>query len=76
MSKAALEGMIKTYAAELEETNVRVNLIDPGVVATNMRKEAFPGENSDALASPDSIAESFVKLALPSCQKHGEIVHV
>lgn len=75
-SKAALEMMVKTYAAEVVKTNVRVNLIDPGVVRTEMRKEAFPGEDASTLAAPDSITDRFVALALGSEVAHGERVAV
>lgn len=73
-SKAALEMMVRTYAAEVAKTNVRVNLLDPGVVRTRMREQAFPGENPLALPEPDSLAETFLALALPGCRRHGERV--
>ena len=50
-SKAALDMLVRTYAAEIARTPVRVNLIDPGVVRTAMRAQAFPGENPDELAA-------------------------
>src|SRR5690606_5130789 len=40
-SKAALEAVVKTYAAEVAYSAVKVNMIDPGVVRTDMRAEAF-----------------------------------
>ncbi|MGB8274396.1 MAG: SDR family NAD(P)-dependent oxidoreductase [Alphaproteobacteria bacterium] len=73
-SKAALETLARTYAAEVTRTNVRANLIDPGVVRTRMRAEAFPGEDPMALPPPDSVAPTFVDLALPSCCENGQIV--
>jgi len=75
VSKAALETLVKTYAAETQETKLRVNLIDPGVVRTKMRAAAMPGEDPMTLPDPDSITDVFVKLALPACKKHGEVVH-
>ena len=74
-SKAALEHMVKVWAAELHKTKLRANLIDPGVVRTRMRANAFPGEDPMQHPAPSAIAESFVKLALPSCKTHGEVVH-
>ncbi len=71
-SKAALEALARTYAAEVEKTDVRVNLLDPGIVGTAMRAKAFPGERPEDLASPESITERFVELAEPSCRHHGE----
>ncbi len=76
ISKAALEMLVRTYAAEIGKTPVRANLIDPGAVRTVMRAKAFPGENSDDLTLPDFITDLFVTLALPSCTRNGEIVRV
>jgi len=74
VSKAALEMLIRTYAAEISKTSVRANLIDPGAIRTAMRAKAFPGENPDNLAPPDSVTDLFVTLALPSCTRNGEVV--
>ncbi len=73
-SKAALEMMVRTYAGETAKTRVRVNLLDPGIVRTAMRAQAFPGEDPMTLAHPDEIAGHFVPLASPDCTKHGEVV--
>jgi NAD(P)-dependent dehydrogenase (short-subunit alcohol dehydrogenase family) len=73
-SKAALEMMVRTYAGETAKTHLRVNLIDPGIVRTAMRAQAFPGEDPAALPHPDEIAGHFVALAAPSCTKHGRVV--
>ena len=70
-SKAALEALVRTYAAELKRTNLRVNIIDPGASATNMRAEAFPGEDPNTLATPDEITELFVELAEASYDESG-----
>ena len=70
-SKAALESMVETYAAELAKTNVRVNLLDPGVARTAMRAEAMPGEDPATLPAPDAITERFVELAAPDYQLNG-----
>lgn len=73
-SKAALEVLVKTYAAEVAKTSLKVNLLDPGVVRTRMRVQAFPGEDADRLAPPESIAGLFVDLAAADCARHGEVV--
>lgn len=70
-SKAALESMARTYAAELRKTNVKVNLLDPGALRTRLRAEAFPGEDPMRRPAPESVAEAFVALAAPSCRKSG-----
>ncbi len=73
-AKAALEAMVKTWAAELAKTTIRVNLLSPGPIRTAMRAEAFPGEDPLSLRPPDAILQSFVDLAAPDCARHGEIV--
>jgi NAD(P)-dependent dehydrogenase (short-subunit alcohol dehydrogenase family) len=76
-SKAALESIVRTWAAEVERiTKLRINLIDPGVVATRMRSIAFPGEDQSTLTQPEDITEAFVALAEPACTRHGELVSV
>ncbi|MBK1698371.1 SDR family NAD(P)-dependent oxidoreductase [Rhodovibrio salinarum] len=75
-SKAALEHMVKVWAAELNKTNIRANLLDPGVVRTSMRAHAFPGEDPNQHPEPAAITERFVELAEPACTHHGEVVHV
>jgi NAD(P)-dependent dehydrogenase (short-subunit alcohol dehydrogenase family) len=66
ISKSALESLAMTYANETASTNIRCNLIDPGVVRTQMRAEAFPGENPATLPLPESIADLYVQLAMDS----------
>jgi len=73
-SKAALEALIKTYAAEIEKTPVRANLIGPGVVRTRLRARVFPGEDPTTLPPPESVADAFLQLALPECQRNGDVV--
>ncbi|HVH79633.1 MAG TPA: SDR family NAD(P)-dependent oxidoreductase [Stellaceae bacterium] len=75
VSKAGLEVLVKTYAAEIEKTRVRANLIGPGVVRTRLRARVFPGEDPMDLPPPESVAEAFVHLALPECERNGEIVN-
>ena len=75
-SKAALEALVRSYAAELKRTNLKVNLIDPGVAATALRAEAFPGEDPASLAAPEDITERFVELAEASYGESGAKVFV
>lgn len=76
VSKAALEMLVRTYAAEVATTNVKVNLIDPGIVRTKMRAAAMPGEDPETVPTPESITDIFVKLASENCTHHGELLHV
>lgn len=73
-SKAALERMISTYAAETAYSPLKVNILDPGIVRTNMRREAFPGEDPSKLPAPETVVERFIELAAPGCSKTGKIV--
>jgi NAD(P)-dependent dehydrogenase (short-subunit alcohol dehydrogenase family) len=73
-TKAALEMMVKTYAAEVTKTKLKVNLLDPGIVRSKLRAEAFPGENPETLPPPDSVTDTFVDLAEAACTRDGEVV--
>ncbi len=73
-SKAALEMIVKTYAMEIAGSPLRVNLLDPGVVASKLRTQAFPGEDPATITQPEAITGAFVDLAEVACTKHGEIV--
>ena len=75
VSKAGLEALVKTYAAEIEKTRVRANLIGPGVVRTRLRARVFPGEDPMTLPPPESVADAFLQLAVPECERNGEIVN-
>jgi NAD(P)-dependent dehydrogenase (short-subunit alcohol dehydrogenase family) len=72
ISKAALEAMVRLYAAEVAHTKVRANLVNPGPIRTGMRVEAFPGEDPQSVPAPEELTEAFVKLAEASCQFNGE----
>ena len=72
-SKAALEAMAKTYAAEVAYSPLKVNILDPGIVRTAMRAEAFPGENPESLPPPEEIVETFIRLAAPDLTQTGRI---
>jgi NAD(P)-dependent dehydrogenase (short-subunit alcohol dehydrogenase family) len=74
VSKAALENMVQTWAMELGKTNIKANLLDPGATHTRLRAQAYPGENPDTLKEPEVLTDLFVELALPTCNKQGEVV--
>lgn len=74
-SKAGLEALVKTWAAELESTNVCANLINPGAVRTGMRAKAFPGEDPMSLPAPEELVPMFLELASPACKRNGEIIN-
>ncbi|MBN43284.1 MAG: oxidoreductase [Alphaproteobacteria bacterium] len=74
VTKAALETIVHVWSAELAETNVRVNLVNPGPTRTGMRAAAFPGEDPETLKAPDDITGTFVGLASANCTRHGEVI--
>jgi NAD(P)-dependent dehydrogenase (short-subunit alcohol dehydrogenase family) len=76
VSKAALECLAKTYANETADTAIKVNILDPGPIATSMRAEAYPGEDPATLRTPDDVAEAFVRFAMADYMQTGEIVEV
>jgi NAD(P)-dependent dehydrogenase (short-subunit alcohol dehydrogenase family) len=63
ISKFGLEGLSQTLAAELAETPVRVNWVDPGNMNTAMHRNAEPNEDPTAWADPAAITDIFVFLA-------------
>lgn len=74
VTKAAVEALARVWASELENTNVRVNLLNPRATRTGMRAAAFPGEDPDFLKTPEDIAGRFVELASPAWTGHGELI--
>jgi len=56
-SKHALRGMSIALAEELRDTNIRVHVLCPGGVATDMIAQVRPDIPSDTLMAPTEIAE-------------------
>ena len=71
-SKAGLEALVKTYAAETATTDLRVNLLNPGPIRTKMRAQAMPGEDPMTLATPEELAKAALPLFMESLQETGE----
>jgi NAD(P)-dependent dehydrogenase (short-subunit alcohol dehydrogenase family) len=71
-SKAALEAMCASYSKETENTNLKINVFDPGATRTNMRAKAYPGENPETLPEVSSVAEKIIPLCLPTLEQSGE----
>jgi NAD(P)-dependent dehydrogenase (short-subunit alcohol dehydrogenase family) len=63
ISKFGLEGLSQTWAAELEDSQVRVNWIDPGNMNTAMHRAAEPEEDPSQWADPETVTDIFVYLA-------------
>jgi NAD(P)-dependent dehydrogenase (short-subunit alcohol dehydrogenase family) len=75
VSKAALESLALTYAAECEGTKIKVNLINPGPMRTAMRKKAMPGEDPNSLPVPDEMAPKIVEMLSPSYDRSETVIN-
>lgn len=73
VSKAALDLLVRTYAAEVSNTNIKVNLFNPGPIRTRMRAKAMPGEDPMTLEAPETVAEAVVELCLPQVSENGKL---
>ncbi len=73
ISKAALNALVLTYAAETVKTPVKTMLLNPGPLRTSMRRTAMPGEDPLTLKTPEDLAPHIVKLAQPSWSESGKI---
>lgn len=62
ISKFAVEGMTETWADELSETGITVNMVDPGEMNTEMHKLAVPDCDYE-LADPNDVVPAFLYLA-------------
>jgi NAD(P)-dependent dehydrogenase (short-subunit alcohol dehydrogenase family) len=70
-SKAGMEHLVTTWAQEVEGTALRVNLVDPEIVATKMRAAAMPGEDPATIPQPADVAPGIAALCLPSETRNG-----
>jgi NAD(P)-dependent dehydrogenase (short-subunit alcohol dehydrogenase family) len=73
VSKAALNVLARTYAAETASTPVHVNLFNPGPTRTRMRAQVMPGEDPMTLPTPDQVAEKILDLCLPGFGESGKL---
>ncbi|ACL59495.1 SDR family NAD(P)-dependent oxidoreductase [Methylobacterium nodulans] len=73
VSKAALEALVRTYAAETATTPIRAMLVNPGPLRTAMRRAAMPGEDPETLRTPEDLAPHIVRLANPAWTESGLI---
>jgi NAD(P)-dependent dehydrogenase (short-subunit alcohol dehydrogenase family) len=76
ISKFGLEGLSQTWAAELEDSPVRVNWVDPGNMNTAMHRAAEPDEDPSEWADPKTVTEIFIYLASDESKDiHGQRFH-
>lgn len=72
-TKAALNALVQTYAAETATTNARVNAFNPGPTRTRMYASGWPGVDPATLTPPEDIAKAVMPLCLPDCAESGKI---
>lgn len=70
-SKAALECLVKTYAQEIERSDLRVNILNPGPIRTAMRAKAAPGEDASKLDTPEDLIPLMMQLCSPEFNDNG-----
>lgn len=72
-SKAALNALVLTYAAEVRSFGILVNLVNPGPLRTRMRAEAMPGEDPETLKTPADLAPHIVAMTGADERRSGEL---
>ncbi len=76
VSKWALQGLMHTWAEELENnTNVRVNSINPGQALTGLRRQVYPGQAAGDAPEPEALMHAYVYLmSLDSREMNGQTI--
>jgi NAD(P)-dependent dehydrogenase (short-subunit alcohol dehydrogenase family) len=73
VAKAGLESLVRAYAAANLDSPLRINLVNPGPVRTQMRRTVAPQEDPMSLDTPQQCAEHFVQLCMPGLQDTGRL---
>jgi NAD(P)-dependent dehydrogenase (short-subunit alcohol dehydrogenase family) len=64
-TKAGMEALARCWIEEIDQTPVRLAIVNPGPMRTKMRAEAFPGEDPMTLPPAEEIGPLIVELARP-----------
>jgi NAD(P)-dependent dehydrogenase (short-subunit alcohol dehydrogenase family) len=72
ISKAGIEALARTLAAETASSTVRVNVIAPAQVRTRMLATARPGLDMTNVEKPEAVADAIVPLCLPEMKETGK----
>ncbi len=72
--RAGAEALVLAYAQETAKTSLRVNLFDPGPMATRLRRDGYPGEPADAHPPPAAIAPQLLSLLDPAFGETGSLL--
>ena len=73
-SKAALDALVKSWADEHQNSNLRINAVYPGAIRTQMRAKAFPGEDPNTLPEAAALWPEMTQLLDPASTTHGEVL--
>jgi NAD(P)-dependent dehydrogenase (short-subunit alcohol dehydrogenase family) len=63
VSKVAVDAVAATYAVELKPRGIRVFVVNPGPLRTEMRADAFPSEDPKSVPAPEDRTGIFLWLA-------------
>lgn len=74
VSKAALNKMVVTYAAENKEGPLKTILFDPGIASTSMRAKVAPGEDPETIPKPSQVAEFLVQTLCDDQYQNGATI--
>lgn len=72
-SKAAVEALARTWAAETQRLPLRILSVDPGATRTAMRAQAMPGEDPATLPHPSEVAAKLLSLVGPDQTETGKL---
>ena len=73
ISKTALDALVRSYASEVDETDLRVMLCNPGPIRTSLRAQAAPGEDPMTLQTPADVAPKVVAMCRPEWRENGRL---
>jgi NAD(P)-dependent dehydrogenase (short-subunit alcohol dehydrogenase family) len=75
-TKAATEALVACWVKEVAFKGVGAVVLNPGPVATAMRRQAFPGEDQATLPAPEALSSCMLELVSPALPpRSGDIVH-
>ena len=76
VSKAALDHLGRSFAAELGELGVRTLIVDPGEMDTAMHADAMPEADRATLARPGDVARALAVRILEQRFENGERITI
>lgn len=75
VTKFGLNGLMQTWADELENSNIHVAGINPGDVATRLYKAAYPARDLHQVPRPEAIIGDYLQLlAEPEPASYGQTI--